>query len=559
MENWGCVTWADAFLYRSRPTHGAARVRRHGAAARDGAHVVRRPGDHALVGRPVAQRGVRVLGRDLGGRVARPTTPTPTRPSSPPWSCAGYRADMGPAHPPDPRRGRRRGRRVRQLRRDHLREGAGGPPPAGGLRRRGTLRRGTARLLPRPRLGQHDPRRPDARDRRGGGPGPRRLAGGLARPGRHRHDRPAARPGRHDRRRASCSRPAPTAASRGVTTCGSAPTAVRRTATPAALGRAGRDHRRGDDGHHARPWTCPRRTSTCSTTATSPSPRSAPTRRRWRRCSTLARRPARRRLPGRCGHHGLGHAGQGRAVGRRLPGLRARACWRPSARPGSSSRSSPWLSRPPSAGARRCSCPGAWPGWPTSPPTGPAETDHRRPPSTRWPGPPTSPEHFELLDRESESNVDLAWRVLTRRASLGRYDEEAVQRPARPRSRPGRRGPLLRRAARRARRPRPRRRPGPGLRRARRAPRRGALRGGRRVLAARPAPPARALGGPLPRGGHVDARRGDAGHAQPGPDHGAGHRGRRLAGPGPRRRGGGGRRPPGRATRCSPPRTAWPG
>ena len=38
----------------------------------------------------------------------------------------------------------------------------------------------------------------------------------------------------------------------------------------------------------------------------------------------------------------------------------------------------------------------------------------------------TAPEHFELLDRESESNVDLAWRVLIRRASLGRYDEEAV-------------------------------------------------------------------------------------------------------------------------------------
>ena len=63
--------------------------------------------------------------------------------------------------------------------------------------------------------GNTDPRRPDARDRRGGRPGPRRLAGGLARPGRHRHDRPDARPGRRARRRAGCSRPAPTAASRG--------------------------------------------------------------------------------------------------------------------------------------------------------------------------------------------------------------------------------------------------------------------------------------------------------------------------------------------------------
>jgi aminopeptidase N len=36
-------------------------------------------------------------------------------------------------------------------------------------------------------------------------------------------------------------------------------------------------------------------------------------------------------------------------------------------------------------------------------------------------------EHFELLDAESTSNTDLAWRVMTRRASLGRFDEDAVQ------------------------------------------------------------------------------------------------------------------------------------
>ena len=35
-------------------------------APRDGPHVVRRPGDHEVVGRPVAQRGLRVLGRLLG-------------------------------------------------------------------------------------------------------------------------------------------------------------------------------------------------------------------------------------------------------------------------------------------------------------------------------------------------------------------------------------------------------------------------------------------------------------------------------------------------------------
>ena len=68
MENWGCVTWTDSVLCRSAPDLRAAPAGRGGAAARDGAHVVRRPGDHALVGRPVAQRGVRVVRGDLGRR-----------------------------------------------------------------------------------------------------------------------------------------------------------------------------------------------------------------------------------------------------------------------------------------------------------------------------------------------------------------------------------------------------------------------------------------------------------------------------------------------------------
>jgi aminopeptidase N len=36
------------------------------------------------------------------------------------------------------------------------------------------------------------------------------------------------------------------------------------------------------------------------------------------------------------------------------------------------------------------------------------------------------PEHFELLDDAAADDVDLAWRVMVRRASLGRYDEAAV-------------------------------------------------------------------------------------------------------------------------------------
>jgi aminopeptidase N len=56
-----------------------------------------------------------------------------------------------------------------------------------------------------------------------------------------------------------------------------------------------------------------------------------------------------------------------------------------------------------------------------------AETDHRTAALNTLAGSATLPEHFELLDREAESNVDLAWRVLIRRASLGRYDETAVE------------------------------------------------------------------------------------------------------------------------------------
>jgi aminopeptidase N len=38
----------------------------------------------------------------------------------------------------------------------------------------------------------------------------------------------------------------------------------------------------------------------------------------------------------------------------------------------------------------------------------------------------STPQHFELLDDASADDVDLAWRVQVRRASLGRYDESAV-------------------------------------------------------------------------------------------------------------------------------------
>ena len=53
----------------------ALRAARRDRAARDGAHVVRRPGDHALVGRPVAERVVRHLGERRSARPRPPSTP----------------------------------------------------------------------------------------------------------------------------------------------------------------------------------------------------------------------------------------------------------------------------------------------------------------------------------------------------------------------------------------------------------------------------------------------------------------------------------------------------
>ena len=68
------------------PGRRVLRVPRLGDPARDGPHVVRRPGDHEVVGRPVAERVVRRVGLlprrrrgDRVHRVAGPASPTPAR------------------------------------------------------------------------------------------------------------------------------------------------------------------------------------------------------------------------------------------------------------------------------------------------------------------------------------------------------------------------------------------------------------------------------------------------------------------------------------------------
>ena len=231
----------------------AARRGGRRAAARDGAHVVRRPGDHAVVGRPVAQRGLRLLGRRPGPRSAPPPTPT----TGPPWpvqQIAGYEHGHGPGAPRDPRRGARRRAGDGQLRRDHLRQGPGRPAPAVRLRRRGRLRRRPARPTSPTTPGATPPwptwwaRWPRL------GPRPRALDGRLARPGRHRHHQPG--------------RDHPAASPR---TARAAPAPPRhrllhaaRRRLRAASGRSGRDRRHRDPAAAG----CPTPTSTCSTSPT---------------------------------------------------------------------------------------------------------------------------------------------------------------------------------------------------------------------------------------------------------------------------------------------------
>ncbi len=59
VENPGCVTFRDDFLLAVRRDQGRAADQGHRDRARDGAHVVRRPGHHALVERRMAERVVR--------------------------------------------------------------------------------------------------------------------------------------------------------------------------------------------------------------------------------------------------------------------------------------------------------------------------------------------------------------------------------------------------------------------------------------------------------------------------------------------------------------------
>ena len=136
------------------------RAPRRDDPARDGAHVVRRPRDHALVGRPVAQRVVR-----------RRTPRCCARRRATRWTerlddVRQRREDLGlpagPAALDPPDRHRRAGRADRrgELRRHHLRQGRERAQAARRLRRRRRVPRRAARLLRRARVRQHHAGRP---------------------------------------------------------------------------------------------------------------------------------------------------------------------------------------------------------------------------------------------------------------------------------------------------------------------------------------------------------------------------------------------------------------
>ena len=127
--------------------------------ARDGAHVVRRPRDHALVGRPVAERVVRRVGEPLGQRARDPVH---RRVDHVPVGAQELGLPPGPAllDPPGLLRHAGHGGGRGQLRRHHVRQGRERHQAARGVRRDRRVRRRPARLLRQARLGQRDLRRP---------------------------------------------------------------------------------------------------------------------------------------------------------------------------------------------------------------------------------------------------------------------------------------------------------------------------------------------------------------------------------------------------------------
>ena len=177
---------ATASSSATHPSYAERERARPGAAARDGAHVVRRHRDHALVGRPLAQRVVRGVGLRVGGRRRAASSPTRGPGCSPPRS----RTRTPPTPPPPPTRSARSSPTSRppQASFDDITY----PKGAAVLKQlvayvgEDAFVAGLRSYFRSPRLGKHHARRPDRRARHRQRPRPDRLGRGLARDLRHR-------------------------------------------------------------------------------------------------------------------------------------------------------------------------------------------------------------------------------------------------------------------------------------------------------------------------------------------------------------------------------------
>ena len=136
--------------------------RRHDPA-RAVPHVVRRPGDHALVGRPLAEGVVRHLGVQLRPQPDRRGSRVRLGVVHQRVQDLGLPPGPAPLHPPDRRRHGRSGGRRAELRRHHLLQGRLGARPAGGVRRAGGVPGRLPAVLPTARVRQHRPDRPAGR------------------------------------------------------------------------------------------------------------------------------------------------------------------------------------------------------------------------------------------------------------------------------------------------------------------------------------------------------------------------------------------------------------
>ena len=177
MENAGAVFFRETLLLVDPETRHALgeEARRRGDLPRARAHVVRRPRHHGLVGRPLAERGLRHLDGLPRGRCLEARVEDVERLPAPPRGGARpRRAGRDASHL---REGADAERGDAELRPDHLREGRIGGAHDRALPRRRDLPRWRAPLHPRTPGEQR--RRGRSVERAGRGVGAGRRAGGA--------------------------------------------------------------------------------------------------------------------------------------------------------------------------------------------------------------------------------------------------------------------------------------------------------------------------------------------------------------------------------------------